>query len=141
VRRPPFDWLEGFEPKFDSLSKDQDRVADLIVSLHDGGKLPTGEGQSLYTLYLVDCSKWLQEAYFDRGLYESIEAVHTGTGEQSIGWPHRGSREVIERFAALGEAGRARRMWRNHLALIKATYRALIEHRDRASVYRNETPR
>ncbi|HEX6142804.1 MAG TPA: DUF4240 domain-containing protein [Geminicoccaceae bacterium] len=128
---PPFEWLRSFEPRFDSLSKDQDRALDLIVELSDAGEIAPGAGQSLYGAFAIDCFQWLERRYFERRLYDAIENVHTGSGEQAIGWPHRGTLEVCEKLLAVGEKARARRLWRHHLALIKDTYWHTITHRDR----------
>jgi len=128
---PPFPWLNEFEPKFDNLDKDCERVDDLIVRLSDAGRIELADGQSLYSTYCVDCHDWLEAKYFERRLFDAIESHHTSSGEEPIGWPYRGQREAAERFIALGERTRARRLWRNHLALIKDTYWHLITHRDR----------
>lgn len=128
---PPFEWLRGFRPKFDSLSKDGDRIFDLVFQLSESGRLKTVEGQSLYGTYIVDAVKWLQEVYFARGLYDLIEAEHAVSRERAIGWPHPGTMEVAERFVALGDAARAIRIWRVHLSLIKDAYWQLIAHRNK----------
>lgn len=131
---PPFEWLTAFEPRFDSLDKDCERVDDLIVELSDARKIEIPEGQSLYASYCVDAHLWLQARYFERRLFDAIEDYHTSSGEQPISWPYPSQMEAAERFIELGEKTRARRLWRNHLALVRDTYWHLISHRDRGFV-------
>lgn len=128
---PPFDWLSGFEPKYDSLDRDCERVDDLIVELSDVGKIDLAEGQSLYSAYCVECHRWLEGRYFERRLFDAIENYHTAAGEQPIVWPSPGQMQAAESFVELGEKIRARRLWRNHLSLIKDTYWHLVSYRNR----------
>lgn len=128
---PPFEWLTRFKPKFDSLDKDCDRVDDLIVELSDAGKITIARGQSLYSAYCVDCHRWLEAKYFEHRLFDAIESYYTSSDEQPISWPYPSELEAAEKFIALGEKTRARRLWRNHLALVKDTYWHLISYRDR----------
>ena len=119
---PPFEWLTKFKPKFDSLDKDCERADHFIVELSDAGTIKIAKGQSLYGAYCVDCHRWLEAEYFKRRLFDAIENYQTSSGEQAISWPHPSQLEAAERFIALGEKTRARRLWRNHLALVKDTY-------------------
>lgn len=128
---PPFDWLSGFEPQYDGLDKDCERVDDLIVELSDAGKIEVAEGQSLYGAYCVDCHRWLEAKYFEQRLFDDIENYHTASGEQPIAWPYPGQMQAAERFVVLSERIRARRLWRNHLSLIKETYWHLVSYRNR----------
>lgn len=129
--KPPFDWLSGYEPKYDSLGRDCERVDDLIVKLSDAGKIDVADGQSLYSEYCVDCHRWLEAKYFEKRLFDEIENYHTASGEQPIVWPSQGQMQAAERFVELDEKVRARRLWRNHLSLIKDTYWHLVSYRNR----------
>jgi hypothetical protein len=123
--------IAGFEPKFKNLDADNERYLFAIVDLCDAGEIQKVEGQSLYVSHGMAGFDWLQEEYFKRELYDQIEAYYTQTGETFFNWPHEGELVVIDRFVSLGQAPRAKRLWRNHVALIKKHYWSYVDEKNR----------
>jgi len=105
----------GFRPKFKNLDEDRERYLFAILDLHDAGKIEQPEGQSLYSAYAELGYAWIDAQYWERGLYDQIEAHHCHS-EIAFGPIYEGSAKVANRFVELGQAHRGRRIWRNHLA-------------------------
>lgn len=114
--------VTGFVPRFKSIDDDWERYVDALLALEKRGLVPAKKGQSLYGLYCADLTDWLTDAYFDAGRLDQIEAHFTPTGEVAFGPPYPLQRKVMERFLALGEGARVRRMWRAHLGHMKGHY-------------------
>ncbi|WP_299472465.1 DUF4240 domain-containing protein [uncultured Roseibium sp.] len=120
---------EAFDPSYDDLSKDFERLRDLIAALHREGRLYREWDRSR------DCFEpaaiALEDAYFALGLYDEIEAHYTHTVHQ---WdPNKNDliHDVLERLLRDGQGQRVIRICRYYLALEKPSFWFLIDERKR----------
>ena len=122
---------EVFAPRFDSISKDMDRLMELVVELAHAGRLANVPGKSLSDVYLEETNGRIIDAYWNRQLYAAVEQHYIYTFDIAFGWPHHEMREYVERFIAVGEGQRAIRVLRNYLALQKPMFWSRIDERKR----------
>ncbi|MFQ6546385.1 DUF4240 domain-containing protein [Aestuariibius sp. 2305UL40-4] len=125
----PLSETEVFRPRYDSLSKDLDRLMEHVSNLYHDDRLfnefskanAAGERAAIE----------IEDAYFARGLYAQIESQYTYTFEIAFGPPHQGMLDALERLIAAGQGQRAIRIWRNYLALQKSPFWSRIDERKR----------
>lgn len=122
--------ITGFIPRFRSIDDDWERYTDALVALAERGVVAQEKGQSLYGLYCQDLNEWLIELYFEQKRYDQIEAHCTPSAEVSFGPIGQGRLAVLERFLAIGEGARVRRIWRAHMGCLKATFWWYIAERN-----------
>lgn len=115
--------IADFKPRFDGLEKDLERYENKLIAMADSGEIVRPKGQSLATMGLLEAGRaLLEDAYFAREMYDEIERYHTASGEIAFGWPDESTRAVMDRFTALGETARTKRLWRTHVAHLKGIY-------------------
>ncbi|WP_052261585.1 DUF4240 domain-containing protein [Leisingera sp. ANG-M1] len=119
---------QSFTPRFDDLSKDQDRLIEHVSELYHAGKLDHANRRP--KAYLEPAYSALEDAYFGRGLYAEIERHYSYAFEIAFGPPHDGFHQALERLVAASQGPRAIRIWRNYLALQKAHYWPRIQTRN-----------
>lgn len=119
---------QSFTPRFDDLSKDQDRLIEHVSELYHAGKLDHANRRP--KAYLEPAYTALEDAYFSRGLFAEIERHYSYAFEIAFGPPHDGFHQALERLIAAGQGPRAIRIWRNYLALQKAHYWPRIQTRN-----------
>ncbi|MET1412269.1 DUF4240 domain-containing protein [Roseibium sp. HPY-6] len=120
---------EAFQPRYDDLSKDFERLRDHIADLHREGRLYLEWDRS--SACFEPAAIALEDAYFARGLYDEIEARYTNTVHQ---WDPNGNdliHDVLERLLRAGQGQRVIRICRYYLALEKPSFWALIDERNR----------
>lgn len=127
--------IQGFTPKFRDFDKDWERYLFALVDLDEEGKLPPRNGGSLYSAFSEPGYSWLTDQYFDAGKLDELEVYHTPSGETSFGPIYDGTLAVLDRFRAMGEAARVRRVWRAHTGLLKSTYWFYISEKKKGFVY------
>ncbi|NKB48246.1 MAG: DUF4240 domain-containing protein [Alphaproteobacteria bacterium] len=117
------DVVRDFIPQYKSLDKDLERYEDVLVEMLERGEIERTQGQSLATMGLPEAGRrFIEECYFERGLYDEIERYYTASGEIAFDWPDDAARHVMARFTELGQSTRTKRLWRHHIALLKGTY-------------------
>lgn len=113
--------VTGFEPKFRSLDDDQERYLFAIVELADAGVIESEPGKPLYP-FAEKGYDWLTKRYFEKGKLDEIERHFTADDFSAFAMPHEATQAIIDRFAAMGQIERARRLWRAHVGQLRARY-------------------
>ncbi|MEM0946708.1 MAG: hypothetical protein AAGK37_04835, partial [Pseudomonadota bacterium] len=110
-----------FKPRYDTPTKDEDRLREVVVDLFHAGKIKRQAGTSLNDSHIYPAFQKVLEGYFARGLYAQLEAHLTVPGGYAI-WPHEDELAWWRKFAEAGQTQRVVRMWRNHLGGRKSDY-------------------
>ena len=95
--------IRGFTPKFRKLDADWDDYIEALVEMEDMGKFAKVEGEALYHSHGTPGFEWIQDQYFERRLFDAIEAYHTTCGEGFFNTMYSGTSAVCHRLADLGE--------------------------------------
>jgi hypothetical protein len=127
--------IQGFQLKFKSLEKDTERYLFTLVDLLEAGKIQEVPGKSLYATHYDDGYAWIMDCYFERGLFDQIEAYFTPSGETFFGTFHADTVKYLDRLVAMGEGARVRRIWRAKIGLMKPHYWSFIRERDKGDRY------
>ncbi len=108
--------LEGFEPKFKSISKDADRYFDALVACSESGSIRTDQVIALSGAGTL----WITYQYIDNGFLDLVEAdmIRTVTSRDFFGPLFENTRLILNRLLLVAEPDR----------VIKI-YRAAIKHR------------
>ncbi len=123
--------IRGFTPKFRKLDADWDDYIEALVEMEDMGKFAKVEGEALYHSHGTPGFEWIQDQYFERRLFDAIEAYHTTSGEGFFNTMYSGTSAVCHRLADLGEGPRACRIWRSHVAAAKSHFWWYVGERTR----------
>ncbi|MEM1265142.1 MAG: DUF4240 domain-containing protein [Pseudomonadota bacterium] len=110
-----------FRPRYDAPAKDLDRLQDHMVELLHAGEIERVVGTALFDSHIRPAFDQVLDGYFDRGLYDQIEAYLTPSDVHNA-WPYEGD---LVRWRQLAEAGQTRRvvrLWRNHIACVKVGF-------------------
>ncbi|MEM0936699.1 MAG: DUF4240 domain-containing protein [Pseudomonadota bacterium] len=118
-----------FRPRYDAPERDLDRLQDIVVDLAQDGKVTRVPGQSLYDSHIRALFEKVLDGYVARGLYDALEA-HLTHGEVYNTWPYEGDLARWRQLAEAGQTQRVVRLWRAHLACVKANYWYLISERN-----------
>ena len=113
------DIIDAFEPRYKSISKDQDRYFNALVDLSENGIIETTEVIQLSGKGAL----WIAYRYIDKELFDLVEAdlMSVVTSRDFFGPLFENTRLVLERLLEVSESDR-----------VIAIYRAAIKHRLKA---------
>lgn len=127
--------ITGFKLRFKSIDDDTERYMFALVDLADAGKIEMVPGVPLYNSHYGPGYDWIMESYFERGLFDQLEAHFTPAGEVSFTPMSESETGYLNRMIELGEGARVRRIWRAHVSLMKPHYWFFIHERDKGYAF------
>ena len=127
--------IHGFQLKFRKLSEDTERYLFALLDLAEAGKIQQVPGKSLYATHYDEGFAWIMDSYFEKRLFEELEAYLTPQGEDFFSPFYAATRKYLDRMLAMGEVSRVRRIWRAKVGLMKAEYWYFVQARDKGYVY------
>ncbi len=126
--------IHGFKLKFRKLSEDTERYLFALLELSEAGRIQQVPGKSLYATYYDAGYEWILDCYFERRLFDQLEAYLTPQGDDFFSPFYPMTRKCLDRMLQMGEAARVKRIWRAKLGLMKAEYWCFVTARDKGFV-------
>lgn len=123
--------VEGhvFRPRYDAPARDWDRLQEFTVELLHAGEIEQAAGTSLFDSHIQPAFELVFDGYFARAMYDQIEAYLTHSEAYNT-WPFEGDLARWRQLADAGQTQRVVRLWRNHIACVKAGFWYRIAERN-----------